>query len=169
MIKFAVGNLYPGIYREGITAEFFRNDANTLIIALDAITPQERDAYKKGKVRAGFLFEQGVILLFFKFGELPWMDCPFNASIISRDQLSIPVLETDSTRLVIEIHVIDHTSRLLKVIRAVSLSPVLSRGLVSAANRQIEKPTPDFATELAHLYQQNTDTLLKRALINPCG
>jgi len=145
-ILLSVGKTYPLPHHnnEGACANFLLKEGNVLQIILPGMDDNELYALKKGKIKAGLLYEAGSILWLFQFfdkkGEkLMTFDSPFNARSISKDKLALHDINNSEQRLTIEIHVIDEFN-VLRVIRGVTMSNKLTVNFLSYAQEQLSIP-----------------------------
>ena len=137
------GKPYPHAVaaREGAAAEFLRTDGHVLQIGLPNLQPSEIKVIRKATVKAGFVNEGPLILWVFEFGDIIF-DCPFDARLIPRSLLSLPTIENDRQRLLIEVHLVDTATNILRGLRHVTLSPSLTRSFLAAVQEQIARSEP---------------------------
>ena len=62
---------------EGIVFDF-KQGGGFLRIVFDRPLDSEIKEITQGKIKLGLLEEEGIIFFFIEFGELPWMDAPYN-------------------------------------------------------------------------------------------
>lgn len=124
---------------EGVIAEFLRPSGNILIVAIPGISAEEEKALRKGEMRCGMLFKNGAILFLWQFllkgKPVLSMDSQFNSKIIHDIQLHN--IETAETRLLIEVHIIDTESGLIKGLRGITMPPALTLKFFSAVQDQL--------------------------------
>ncbi|MDD2885293.1 MAG: hypothetical protein PHT48_09645 [Dechloromonas sp.] len=145
MIKLSVGQPYPlkVIATEGAAAEFLTDSGNLLQVVMPDIVPVELFALKKGKIKAGFMYQNGAMLWIFEFcdktGPVLTFDAPFDARLIPRDRLQLHNIDNAEQRLAIEIHAIDTGQQppIVKALRLVTLSPAMTRSFLLAVQEQM--------------------------------
>jgi hypothetical protein len=124
---------------QGAIADFLSPYGNELLISIPDISSDEALILQEGDMMGGFLAQNGAILFFWQFlnGDeaVITLDSPFDAREIPDIQLEI--LDEESTDLVIDIHVIDATTKIVKALRSVSFPPELTLKFLAAAKNQL--------------------------------
>lgn len=164
MMRLAVGQPYPGhCPDEGIHLDAFAPGATLLRVGMPSITRPEALAYRKGRVRFGLALAPGAILTLWKFGDQPWTDAPFNAPL-SREHgyLELPDIGPAS-RLVVELHLVDTATNLVRGIRQFTLTAAQTTALASAVQDQLASGASDAA--LRQLIAQPTERLARHGEI----
>lgn len=146
----AVGKPYTTIpmpqIQDGAAAQFLTESGNILQIRLSQITEHETWAMKKGKIKAGFLYDSGCLLWIFQFqgkGKHPiTFDCPFDVKIIPGDVLALHSIDNQNQRLAIEIHVVDEND-IVRALRLVTLSNEMTVSFLSAVQDQLTRISAD--------------------------
>jgi hypothetical protein len=141
MITLSVGKSYPlptqGI---GAAAQFLRDTGNILQIMLPDISAGELFALKKGRVKAGFLYENGDMLWLFTFydqaGPVLTLDAPFDIRLYSRDVMALHDIQSPEERLTIEIHIINE-KHILRALRLITMPHELTLAFLSAVQDQL--------------------------------
>jgi hypothetical protein len=167
LIKLKVGQPYPLKLTqtgEGAAAQFLLHGGNIMQILLDGISSEEVQAFKKGIIKAGFLFEKGCLLWLFKFHgknkqPLFTFDCPFDSTLIPRDDIALHSIKNDQERLAIEIHVVDE-NRIIRAMRYVTLSNRMTLNFLSAVQDQLTMPRDQAV--LANWMQYPPEELFKK-------
>jgi hypothetical protein len=130
----------PGI--DGGIAEFLRKSGNLLLIVMPNITEEEAAVLKNGDMYGGLLKKDGEMLFiwqFFRNGKpVITLDSPFNARIIPDIQFFD--IKNEETRLVIDIHIVDSASNIIKGLRAITMPPELTLQFLSATQDQLALP-----------------------------
>ena len=140
MIALGVGQPYPlPVPSEGAMADFL-GPSNRLLVCIPDPTNAEIKALKKGCMACGLLSKNGAILLIWQFGDkkgrpVLTLDSPFDARLVRDIQLHN--IESPHSRLVIEVHIVDGSSLLVKGLRAVTMSPELSLAFLAAVQDQL--------------------------------
>ncbi len=139
----SIGSQYPfPLGAEGATANFLTISGNTLQVVIPNISKEDLFALKKGKIKAGFLYENGGLLWLFTFFDKKrkvfTLDSPFDARLIPKDLLGLHDIINSNQRLVIDIHVIDETNT-VRVLRSVTMSNALTLSFMSTAQEQLSE------------------------------
>lgn len=163
--KLEVGKLFQEgktRYQEGV--RFDINDGGMdLIICYGSPTSKEKEAIKKESMKYGYLVQNNVILMFFKFGREDWMDSSF--SVHSAIHLSeLPEIR-DEEGFGLHVYLIDANTGILKAMRLIGLDTTFSRMLKNDIIKQKELPVDGFDRNLNNLYRYQTDELVKNAKI----
>lgn len=140
-LNLQVGCTYPRKIpgAEGAIADFLRS-YNTLIIAMPEINKYEAQALKKGALQCGLLSKNGAVLLLWQFSDkqgrpILTLDSPFDARNIP--DIKLHDVTNDKTRLLIDIHIIDSATNIIKGLRAVTMPPDLTIAFLSATQDQL--------------------------------
>lgn len=142
MIALSVGKSYPLVISTipGAAAQFLRDSGNILQIMLPDISAGELYALKKGRVKAGFLYENGDLLWLFTFydqtGAVLTLDAPFDIRLYPREAMRLPDIDSPAQRLTIEIHVIDE-KRIIRALRLITMPHDLTLSFLSAVQDQL--------------------------------
>lgn len=166
-----LGKPYPFPIKEGATANFLTKSGNVLQIGLSGITKEEVYALKKNPVKIGIIVDQPLILFLFDFGDGCQYDCPFDVRLYSGHQLAFPDVSTEEQRLFIELHVVELSTNLIKVLRAFTLPHELTVKFLSAAKDQLASPMNEaaFNSKLQKVYAQDILDLLKQTKLYSGG
>lgn len=173
-VTLARGERYPLPYTEGIVFESMAGSGHMLKIMMPDLDQKEIKEYRRGTMRAGVLYEDGIIMFVFKFGGQPWIEAPFNVRLIPAERLDITKQESVVERILLDIHLVDTATGILKGLRGTTLSPALTKEFIRLVHKQLDDPAADpahYDIKLEKLYQDNPDpsNWVKRALITPCG
>lgn len=152
----------------GAIAEFL-NGANTLILFASDLSKEEIHSLKKGKIKCGILSKNGAIMLLWRFTDkkgrpLLDYDTAFNSKLIPKIQLHD--IQNSNTRLVIEIHGIDSTTGILKVLRGITMSNELTIKFFSAVQDQLASSLNDNNQILEWERLQPMDLIEKTKMYN---
>ena len=150
---------------EGSAAQFFTKQGHILQVMLPYAISSEIKVLRKGKIKAGFIRQESQILILFKIGDMI-LECPFMPQIIPNEEYATPIL-TESSRLFIEMHVIDTNSQTLKAIRGFTLHPKLSRELALCVNEIRYRDFISFSPDLLH--RLSLEKLIKKTEMYQCG
>jgi hypothetical protein len=138
----AVNQLYPFQLplAEGAIADFLREGSNRLLIAINDISKDEEKALRKGELRCGILVKNGAILLLWQFRDKSGkpvftLDSPYDARSINDIQLYD--IQNSETRINIDVHIVDLSSKLVRGLRSITMPPSLTLEFLSAVQDQI--------------------------------
>lgn len=135
MNKFEVGKVVDGI---NVNGEDIRIDVTdegiNLIVAFSSPTGDEIESFKTGNIQTGIFNKDDVLLFLFKFGNLAWVDVPYNVHL-SKHLTGIQEIE-DGEGLSLTILFIDSKTKILKALRLIGLPTRLSREIKSRIETQ---------------------------------
>lgn len=125
----------------GPEGTLFEIDASgpMLVLKYNRPTASERRSIKSDVFRIRLAVVEGVIFLLFRFGTGQWMDAPYNARL-SQYTLTAP---PEGMGLLLHIMLVDSSTGILQVNRAIGLSTEFSRLLLHAAAQQPELGPPE--------------------------
>ncbi len=131
----------PTATQAGASAQFLLKEGNLLQVVLPDMDTREQTALRRGKIKAGFLYDQGCLLWLFRFydkhnKQVITLDCPFDASIIPKEKLALHNITQESERLSIEIHGVDEKPN-TRALRYVTMSHELTLSFLSAVQDQL--------------------------------
>lgn len=141
MCTLAVNEQYPlSVPVESARAEFLRDSGNILLIALAGISDYEANALRRGPMRCGLLAKNGAILFLWQFrdesGKLVFtLDSQFDARIIP--DIALHNIENSGQRLMIDVHIVDIDTGLLRGLRDITMPPGLTVKFLSAVQDQL--------------------------------
>lgn len=173
MYKFQVGALYnPNRTQWPECAQFmFRGGGTEMVLFFLSPTEDEIEGVRKGRAEFAVAVHEGVIFFCYQFGRypaatgasIPWSDATFSWWLVPEGERSLPNPEptTDERNLMV-IHLVDASTGILLVIRAVSLPPPLSSALNSAIRDQASRPWGGAAAHdaaIARVYRKFPDAL----------
>ncbi|MDP9590499.1 UNVERIFIED_ORG: hypothetical protein J2W19_003058 [Shinella zoogloeoides] len=170
MVKLERGGQYPMRLGnlEGAKADFLTTGGNLLLIGMPGIQRSEAQAIRNGWMKAGFIKDGPLILWVFEFpGDLIF-DCPFDTRIIPKGRLSLPDITNNQQRLLVDIHLVDSATNVLKCIRGITLPSKLSLDFLSAAQDQLADTRP-MAPALARYNAMDILRMPKLAAVQVCG
>jgi len=166
-----VGSQYPfPLPGEGAMANFLTKSGNTLQVLIPNLSKDELFSFKKGKIKAGFLYEKGDLLWLFRFygkkGASLTLDSPFDVRSIPDELLALHDVTDRKQRLVIDIHVVDETNT-VRALRSVTMPPALTVEFMSAVQEQISTLEKNAALE--RWLAINPDHLAKKTRLYELG
>jgi hypothetical protein len=168
MITLISGEPYPLTLLEamqGARALFLTTSGSVLQIVLPGMSSEEEESLRAGMIKAGFLYKSGSMLFLFQFcdtNEMPLLtfDAPFDIRQFPAKLRNLINIENSNQRLAFQIHVVDE-SKILQVIRLVTMPPELTLIFLSAVQEQlagIDKPGV-----MEQWLQLESDELIKQA------
>jgi len=127
--------------QDSATTEFLNGSENILLIQMSNPRDFEIQTMKSGDIRLGFLYKDGAMLFVAKlYGEdakNTVFDAPFDARTIKNLDMDNYRLDTKESRLLINVHVIDHNSNVI-ALRAVTMPPKLTKEFLAATRKQLD-------------------------------
>lgn len=138
-------------------------------------TPSEVEIadIRKGEARFALAVEGDIVFFCYQFGRGEWSDCGFSFHLVSETERVLPEIPaTPETRALLTVLLIDAENGILKVIRAVSLSPKFTRKLHEAVRDQAARPFPDnYDQQIEAAYRRYTSAQLAqdRAIVRCRG
>lgn len=116
-----------------------------------------------------------VVFLLYRFGSaVPWSDAPFSWHLVPRGRRTVPASTTGQTRTVLQVYLVDAATGIVRVIRAVSLSPEFTARLHAAIAAQASVPwigREAYDAQLAEHYRRwpTTEAMLADAVCRTTG
>lgn len=171
MIELAIGQPYPfSIHSEGAISEFLR-PSNTLIVAISSLEKSEVKALKRGDIKVGLLYESSAILLIWQFFDekgrkVFTLDSPFNANAIK--DLNLPDITKSSQRLAIDVHVVDLSTNLTKVLRSITMSNEFTLEFLTAVQKQVSS-VGNFEQQVMKWFAESPDFLAQKIKMHKMG
>ncbi len=170
METLSINSPYPfPLGREGATANFLTKSGNTLQISIPDITEQELFCLKKGKIKAGFIYQSGDLIWLFQFfdkkGIVFTLDAPFNVRLIPKDLLALHDIKNQRQRLVIDLHVVDRG--IVRVLGDTTMPNNLTVDFLSAAQDQVA--TLQHGTAMQKWMKSDPDELTKLTKMHELG
>lgn len=161
MYVIEVGKPYPG--RVAPTEDGwqynYRSGTHELFGFMDRPTMQETGEIRSGKLQLALFVEGDILLLALKFGEMPWADAVYSWHRVPAEQQTLPDPgdEGGEQRRLLQIVFMDRATRLVQVLRTVSLSPDFTAALHEAIRDQANRPWPgddEYDQQLADVYRR---------------
>jgi len=140
-VSMSVNELYPFELplEEGAVSDFLRSSSNRLLVVMPDISAYEAKVLRKGEMRGGFLAKNGAMLFLWQFMDkgkrLITLDSPFDSRVIP--DINLHNVETTETRLVIEVHIVDSVSKIIRGLRSITMPPGMTLEFFSAVQDQI--------------------------------
>lgn len=162
---YEIGKCYDFAVNQPDSVKFDLTDGG-VVVTIFMRNPTEREIKNinsEAPVKMSFLSEDQFLIMFFKFGDLKWMDAPYNPHL-SVNLTHLPDhMESDmgfSTHLLLY----DTSNGELKVQRLFSMRSDLSNALIKEYNQIIAKSYDKnrYEERLTQLYRYSTDDLLCR-------
>lgn len=176
MEMLSVNEIYPALMREGTRTEFFNSvhPGNILTVGLDNITEAEIEAHQHLPVYSGIIQDGPLVLVVFTWGEndLQLVSVtPLNARIIQvADKLDMEPLSVNE-RILVQLHLIETTTNILKGLRIFTLSTGVSQALHRACQYQLDHEFTDldFSQLFAKHMRKSNAQLAKETVLGLCG
>jgi hypothetical protein len=139
-----VGKLYhPGIRHWPEGGEYnFRSGGHELLLRFVRPAAQEVEAVSRGDCEFALASVGDILFFLYRFGKaVRWSDAPYAWHLLPEDQ-RIPPLHpnTDQTRALLRVVLLDAATGIVRALRAVTLSPGFTRSLHSAIQVQMNTP-----------------------------
>ena len=146
---------------EGIIFNF-NQDGGFLRIVFDSPLDSEIKEITQGKIKLGLLEEEGIIFFFIEFGELPWMDAPYNVEFSKPFELE--ELTDPKTGYAFQIVLIDGMTGIVRALKQIELPYEMSKRFKELVEKQKETRIRDYETVLSRIYSKyETDALVEEA------
>lgn len=137
---YTVGDVYQKAVNHQEAPVFDIDDCGiNLSVYIRRPTTHEAEQFASGKPFEIRLVQlRNVIFPMFKFGDMGWMDAPYNVHLSKNlNRLEVPA---DGQGLAMTVHLYDTVTGKLLCNRLISLSSEISRGLIKMVAEQAEKP-----------------------------
>lgn len=139
--KYTVGKPYnPHIKHWPVECAHYtlRRGHHELLMFLARPTDREVESVRQGPAEFALYVEPPVLMLVYRFEPgLPWSDAPCSIHLVPPDERELPAaIETEETRALLRVLLIDAGTGILLAIRAVSLSPTFTSALHAAIRAQ---------------------------------
>lgn len=166
MKKFKVGQPYKeGLKRipEGMVFNFDQ-ESGFLRIIFDNPLDSEIREINEGKIKLGLLDEAGIIFFFIKFGELPWLDAPYNVEFSQSFELK--ELTDPKTGYALQIVLIDGMTGIVQALKLIELPYETSKRFKELVEKQKKTQIKDYEAVLNRIYSKyETEALVEEAEI----
>lgn len=164
MKEFKVGKPYQeGLKRipEGMTF-IYNQGGGFLRIVFKRPLDSEIKEITQGKIKLGLLEEDGILFFFIKFGELPWMDAPYNVGLSKFYDLED--LTDEKRGYTFQIVLIDEITGIVKALRLIELPHEMSKRFKELVEKQKKSRIRDYETVLNRIYSKyETEALVEDA------
>ena len=138
----------------------------TLIIQLPNLTAEEIQSVKSGEAQFKVIGLDGVIFWLVKLGTMEWMDVPYSPHLDKG--ITIPEIP-DGTGLAIQIILVEATTRIVKVLRLITVPTNTSRSFLKKVQYELQQPFNfnEYGLKVQKIYASySTATLVKMTLTN---
>lgn len=150
MHSLEVGKPYiPGRSRWPEGCEYnYRGGENELRLSYGDPSPREVAAVQKGRALFGLYHEGDQVILCYRFGDLAWSDAPFHLARLAaagvpaeeRTPPPDPATLSPESRAILQVVLVDAGPGIVRVLRAVTLSPEFTSALFGAIRDQASRP-----------------------------
>ena len=166
MQKFEVGKPFLGKthYQDGIRFGFDQSGAS-LCIYYSAPTPDEVETIRQGEVKLGLYITGDIIFLLIKFGDLDWMDAPYNWHLSKPYAFGVI---NEGFGFGMTVFFVDATTGILEVARLVGWVTEMSKSFMQEVEAQkvMEFNKSRYHVKLNEIYlRYTTDDLVKQGHI----
>jgi hypothetical protein len=142
----------------------FDQDGGFLRIVFDSPLDSEIKEITQGKIKLGLSEEDGILFFFIKFGELPWMDTPYNVEF--SQPFDLEELTDEKTGYVVQIVLIDGMTGIVHILKLIELPHAMSKRFKELVEKQKETRIRDYETVLYRIYSKyETDALVEEVEI----
>lgn len=180
MSLYEVGRPYiPGrsTYPEAVQYAY-RAGGHELLMWLGSPTAREIRDLRQGPAQFALFVRQPVIVLLYRFGEMPWSDAPTTWHLVPEAERQRPPSATEAgirePHALLQLIVVDADTGLVRVLRACSWSPAFTAAVHLALAEQADAPWPgraayDAAVNAIYADYPTTERLLAAATIRTTG
>ena len=161
-----VGKPYPEGLKRIPEGMIFNSDQSGGLLRIVFESPLESEIKEitQGKIKLGLLEEAGIIFFFIKFGELPWMDAPYNVDLSKFYDLED--LTDKKKGYAVQIVLIDGITGIVQALKLIELPHEMSKHFNEVVEKQRATPIKDYDNVLNRIYSRyDTDTLVKEVEI----
>jgi len=138
--KLEVGKPIEGCikqYQEGVKFDFDNSGAVLFIMFRDP-TNQEIESIRKGRLQIGICTLSNIIFMLFKFGNLNWIDAPFDIHL-AQNQSFLNVEMNESQGFGMSMFLVDASTGILQAMRLIGWPHRLSQIFIEEAKKQVEQ------------------------------
>jgi hypothetical protein len=120
----------------------FRGGRHELLLWLKNPSRDEIESVRTGEAEFALFVHRSAIFLLYRFGDaVDWSDAPYSSHLVPPEQRELPQPPaTPETRTLLQIILVDAGKNVVRVIRAVTLSPEFSRTLADTITKQAREP-----------------------------
>lgn len=174
---YEVGRLYPGAQPplQPSVRYQYRSGEHTLLIIADNLTAQEIDDARRGEAQFAVAQVERIVFVLWRLGDAwRWSDCSYSWHLeADRDpSQSVPPDEpSDESRALMQIVLVAAETGLIQVLRAVTLSPHLTRAMHTAVRAEAAGPwagAAEYDQRLHRVYARYTTRDLLGAASAKC-
>lgn len=163
-----VGKLYPGEIPIGEGGKFDIDDSGpVLLLHWNKISSKEMESVANGPIKVALTVLEGFIFVLFKYGDLSWMDMPYNVHL-SKNLTRLESPEPTQGYALNTI-LVDIVSKEVKALRFTGLPYKFSMALKKALDEQKEMPVispAEQSTIINRIYAKySTKDLLSFAIV----
>ena len=110
---------------------------HNLTIFLATPSTAEMESIRFGKAQFAVTVKDGIIFLLFKFGDAPWMDCPYQWWLNSPANRTLPPKEVGLTEgALMQIILVDAATGIIQALRAIGMAHETTLALHAAIRKQ---------------------------------
>jgi hypothetical protein len=172
MYEVKVGKLFKAgvTHYEEMPEYNYRSGVHQLLIAMQHLRPEEIEAVRSARASFAFTVIKDVLVFQYRFGSvLSWSDAAYTWHKVSVAEQQLPPEVAGEQRAMLEIVLIEATTGIVKVIRAVSFSPTFTRRLHQAIRQQAVRPfSPDYDSQVRQIFAAFSSSQLRHKAIASC-
>lgn len=154
MYILAVGEPYGGVIHRWPEAAEYSYTRGHHELRLFYRNPRAREVLqiRTGVAQFAFVEQEGVIFFLYRFGTMSWSDATFSIHLVPAEARLLPEPIVDpETRALFYITLIDADTGMVRVIRALTVSPEFTRSLESTIRAQAAAPWPGMEIHAAKI------------------
>lgn len=137
-----------------------------ILVCLSSPTDAEKNIFNDDcPFQMKLATEDNIIFFLLKFGNMPWMDAPYNINL-SKNLTELPKIE-DGMGLAARVYLIDTSTGKIEAIRLLGLSTNISRMLIRLIEEQRNMPfnISEYVNKIREIYSKKpTKQLVKEGL-----
>lgn len=163
---YEIGKRYPEAAGHEETLLFDITDDGIIIpIYMNRPDPFEINQFKSGNlIKMAYVAKNNVIIILMKFGDMEWMDAPYNPHL-SKYLTKFPDKIENEEGFSSHLLLFDTATGELKTQRLFSLRAKMSNDLIRESKNLLNKPFDQkaYAADIQSAYRYSTDDLVKQA------
>lgn len=137
----------------------YRGGDHELRVFMRIPSSGEIETIRKGEARFALVLINGLLFFCFKFGDMPWSDSSFEWHLIPENERIIPPGLKPNEHALLNVILIDAENGIIKVLRALTLSPKFSQRLHVEIIKQSQRAMPEnYETLTQEIYNRYPTT-----------
>ncbi len=156
--KYEVGELYsPTRTRWPQGSDYnFRSGGHELRLFLPDLTEREIEQVRSGRAEFRIFIRGGLLILVYRFGDMPWSDASYNWHMVSEEEQTTPEDPVDPTMgAALTVLLIEANTGVIKAMRLIGLQHDFTLALHRLIRLQIDQPWDheDYLRRIAETYR----------------